>query len=78
MVRKVALPFLIDSMPNLDDVQRLKIHVDDFSPLKMIDEGFDLDLAGEEIKDIKGKRIGKILTSRKNLGIAVVDLTRMG
>lgn len=78
VVRKVALPFLIDSLPNMDDIQRLKIHVDDFSPLNMIDEGFDEDLAGQEIKDSKGKRLGKILASRKNLGIAVVDLMKMG
>ena len=54
-----------------------KLNMDDFSPLEMIDQGFDLDLVGTEIKDSKGKRVGKVLTHRNNMGIALIDLMRL-
>jgi hypothetical protein len=34
-------------------------------------------MKGNEIKDEKGKRLGKVIASSKNLGIAVVDLGRL-
>ena len=43
----------------------------------MIDQGFDIDLIGTEIKDGKGKRLGKVLAHRHNLGIALVDVMRL-
>ena len=76
VVRKVALPFLIDSLPQ-DDDSKLGLSADNFSPMRLIDQGFDLELKGTEIKDAKGKRLGKVIASNKNLGIAMVDLSRL-
>ena len=36
-----------------------------------------MELKGTEIKDEKGKKLGKVLTSRNNLGIALIDLMRL-
>ena len=51
--------------------------MENFSPLKLIDQGFDVDLKGQEIKDSKGKSLGKIIASKNNLGVALVDLSRL-
>ena len=45
--------------------------------MRLIDQGFDLELKGTEIKDAKGKRLGRVIASNKNLGIAMVDLSRL-
>lgn len=70
------MPFLIDSLPQ-DDDSKLGLSVDNFSPMRLIDQGFDLELKGTEIKDAKGKRLGRVIASNKNLGIAMVDLSRL-
>mmetsp|Transcript_13914 Transcript_13914/g.18989 ORF Transcript_13914/g.18989 Transcript_13914/m.18989 type:complete len:94 (+) Transcript_13914:906-1187(+) len=43
----------------------------------MIDTGFDEALKGMEIKDSKGRKLGKILASENNIGVALVDLARL-
>ena len=48
-----------------------------FSPLRMSNRKFDLDLAGEEIKNDKGKRIGKVIASTYNAGTAMIDITKI-
>jgi hypothetical protein len=35
-------------------------------------------LLGEEIRDSKGKKIGKVLASKYNSGIGLIDLTKIG
>ena len=61
-MRKVALPFLIDSVPRQQN-DRLTLDGENFSPLEMVDLGFDVNLTGSEIRDSKGKKLGKVLTS---------------
>jgi len=72
----VALPFLIDSLPEKEN-QPIKLNKEHFSPLEMIDTGFDEALKGMEIKDSKGRKLGKILASENNIGVALVDLARL-
>lgn len=43
----------------------------------MVDTGFDEKLKGTEIRDATGKKLGKVLASHNNLGIALVDLGRL-
>ena len=43
----------------------------------LTDVGFDIDLKGSELKDSKGKKVGKVIASRHNMGIALVDLLRL-
>ena len=76
MIRKVALPFILDSLPKEESVFKM-VNAEEFSPLEMIDEGFDIDLKGTEIKDSKGKRLGKVVAHRNNMGIALIDLMRL-
>ena len=45
--------------------------------MELIDQGFDEELKGKEIRDAKGKKLGKVLASRHNLGVALVDLGRL-
>ena len=75
VIRKVALPFLLDSLPRDDN--KIELAGDDFSPLDLVDLGFDEELKGQDIKDSKGKKLGKVLASRNNLGIALVDIMRL-
>ena len=76
VVRRVALPFVVDSLPRQEG-ESLRLNANHFSPLEMVDTGFDEDLANTEIKDAKGKKLGKVLASANNLGIALVDLARL-
>lgn len=76
VIRKVALPFLIDTLPD-NEQKNESMTVNNFAPLKLIDREFTDDLKGKEIKDGKGKRLGKVLANRNNLGIAMVDLMRL-
>ena len=71
VIRKLALPFILDSKPGL------KLDADDFNPIHSLDRGFDLSLQGEMIRDQKGRKLGKVLASQCNVGIALVDLERM-
>ena len=68
VIRKIALPFALNSTSSIE------INPADFNPLSMVDDKFDLDLKGELIIDEKGKKLGKVLTSANNIGIAMVDL----
>ena len=76
MVRRVALPFVVDSLPRQEG-KSLRLNANHFSPLEMVDTGFDENLASTEIKDAKGKKLGKVLASANNLGVALVDLARL-
>ena len=76
MVRRVALPFYVDSLPRSEN-ERLVVNRDNFSPLEMVDTGYDEVLQGNEVRDSKGKKLGKVLASHNNLGIALVDLARL-
>ena len=71
VIRKVALPFALDSSPHIS------LDAMNFDPYVMHDQGFDLDLKGENIVDEKGKKLGKVLTNSTNMGVALVDLTKL-
>ena len=36
-----------------------------------------MDLRGENIVDEKGKKLGKVLANSTNMGVALVDLTKL-
>jgi|LakMenEpi03Aug12_release.lakeMendotaPanAssembly.Ray.scaffolds.fasta_scaffold3764117_1 hypothetical protein len=40
-----------------------KIDIESFTPASYVDLGFNLTLKGEEIKDVKGKKLGKVISS---------------
>ena len=71
VVRKVVLPFALDSSPHIS------LDAMNFDPYVMHDSGFDLDLKGENIVDEKGKKLGKVLANSTNMGVALVDLTKL-
>lgn len=71
-IRRVALPFMV-----IPDSDSSTFHIEGYNPASHVDPGFNISLKGEEIKDSKGKKLGKILTSEKNMGIALVDLNRL-
>lgn len=56
---------------------RLELDVENFAPASEIDQGFNVELKGEIIKDQKGRKLGKVLASSKNMGVALVDLDRL-
>lgn len=56
-IRKIALPFM-----TLGD-SGTKIDIESFTPASYVDLGFNLSLKGEEIKDVKGKKLGKVISS---------------
>lgn len=70
-IRKLALPFM-----TLSDVGT-KIDIENFTPASYVDLGFNVALKGEEIKDAKGKKLGKVISHQNNFGIALVDLARL-
>lgn len=41
----------------------MTIDADNYSPLTLTDRKFDIKLTGEEIKDVKKRKIGKVLGS---------------
>ena len=51
--------------------------MENFIPSSYIDIGFDIKLKNEEIKDSKGKKLGKVISAEKNMGLALVDLNRL-
>lgn len=59
------------------DQNGLKFDVENFTPASYIDSGFNIDLKNQEIIDAKGKKLGKVISSEKNIGIALVDLNRL-
>ncbi len=62
---------MVCSDPNLE------VDVQNFSPASFVDTDFNIPLVGEEIKDSKGRRLGKVITANCNMGIALVDLSRL-
>ena len=71
-IRKIVLPYMV-----LADQTEMNIHVESFNPIAHVDRSFNLQSAGEIIYDGKGKKLGKVLGSRNNVGLALVDLTRL-
>jgi len=65
------LPFLVSTTNSLE------INPENFDVMSMIDRSFEVELVGQEIKDQKGGKIGKILGSQYNVGTAVFDLPRL-
>jgi len=61
----------------IPDSNSLKIDIENFTPASHVDTGFNVDLKDKEILDVKGKKLGKIISSAKNVGIALVDLNRL-
>jgi ribosomal 30S subunit maturation factor RimM len=59
------------------DSSNIVIDYEGFNPASFADSGFNIDLIGKEIVDAKGKKLGKVLASEKNMGIALVDLNRL-
>jgi hypothetical protein len=43
----------------------------------MADRSFDINVVGEEIKDSKGKKVGKVIASQYNSGIMMVDIEKL-
>ena len=70
-LRKQALPFLVESN------DRFTINPEMFSPLRNKDASYTHDIIGQEIKDEKGGKIGKILAQQYNAGVAIIDLPRL-
>lgn len=75
---------MLDSLPKKEvevdaplDINSFKVDPENFVPLDMVDRGFDVGLRDELILDGKGKKVGKVLASAHNLGVALVDLTRL-
>ena len=50
---------------------------DDFNPFSLIDHSFTDEIEGTQITNKKGKRLGKVITNHKNIGVAMVDLTKL-
>ena len=46
-----------------DQNKQIKIDADNYSPLMMADRKFDIKLTNEEIKDVKKRKIGKVIGS---------------
>ena len=81
VIRRVALPFLIISKDQ-DQNSSLNLDLKDFVPLENVDKSFDLEIKGEQIFGKKGEdgklvKIGKVLASKHNIGIALIDLTKL-
>ena len=66
------MPFMV-----IPDSNSTTIDVEDFTPAGHVDPGFNISLKNEEIKDSKGKKLGKIIASEKNMGIALIDVNRL-
>jgi len=66
VVRRVAMPFSVS-----DSV------IDDIDPYKLVNHDFSGELTGQLILDVKGKKLGKVLASHYNMGVALVDLTKL-
>lgn len=45
--------------------------------MRLANRKFDLDLKGEEIRDSRGKKIGKVIASKYNAGAAMIDITKI-
>lgn len=73
VVRKLALPFVINSVPEGGD-RRIIMDVENFSPFNSIDKGFETSFKGETILDSRGKKLGKVIAQSYNLGIALADI----
>lgn len=59
------------------DKGNAELNVDQYSPLRQVNRSFDLQLNGEEIRDSKGKKFGKVLGSQYNVGTALIDVTKL-
>ncbi|CDW76044.1 aminomethyl transferase [Stylonychia lemnae] len=70
-LRKQALPFMLQTN------DRFVVNQNMFAPLRNKDDQFTEDLTGLEIKDEKGGKIGKILASQYNAGVAMIDLLKL-
>jgi folate-binding protein YgfZ len=73
MVRRLALPFVINSVPKGGDT-RIILDVENFSPFNAIDKGYSDVVKGETILDAKGKKLGKVIAQSYNIGIALCDI----
>jgi len=51
--------------------------IDDIDPYKLVNHDFSGELTGQLILDVKGKKLGKVLASHYNMGVALVDLTKL-
>ena len=61
-----------------DSSDKATLNVTDFDPHSGIDRDFDgFDLKGEIILDAKGKKLGKVLASQYNVGVAMIDLNKL-
>jgi hypothetical protein len=57
--------------------ERTEVDIEQYSPLRSADRKFDISLVGEEIRDSKGKKVGKVLGSQYNAGTALIDMTKV-
>ena len=64
----MALPFAIT---------KNECQFDDLSPFSFVDHNFSDDIEGTQITNKKGKRLGKVITNHRNIGVAMVDLTKL-
>ena len=56
---------------------KAEINIDNYSPLRLVNRKFDIDLMNEEIRDSKGRKLGKVLGSQYNVGTALIDVTKL-
>jgi hypothetical protein len=61
----------------LADEIEMKLSVEEFKPTAYYDRTFDVQSVGETIYDGKGKKLGKVIGCRNNVGLALVDLARL-
>merc|ERR1719446_1207279 len=74
VIRRIALPFAIIT----SNAEKAILNVNDFDPHGGIDRDFDgFSLKGEVILDDKGKKLGKVLASQFNVGVAMIDLNKL-
>lgn len=55
----------------------LDINPEYFSPMRYVDRKFKESMAGQDIRDSKGHKVGKILGSSFNSGTVLVDIPRL-
>ena len=74
VVRRVAMPFGLVTGAEAGTVETKN---DEFDPYKIIDKDYSKQMAGELILDQNGKKLGKVLASKFNMGVALIDLTKL-
>jgi len=74
IIRKRIFPFVVISkLPEIGNTQEVAANVD----LNLHDETFNENLANKVIKNKNGQTIGKVLSFKNNVGLAVVNYLKL-